>query len=36
MLRTGVQGQLEGIRTAIAHLQTASDDITAISQGYLF
>ncbi|CAL2033433.1 unnamed protein product [Caenorhabditis brenneri] len=33
MLRTGVQGQLEGIRTAIAHLQTASEDITAISQG---
>ncbi|CAO4365902.1 unnamed protein product [Caenorhabditis nigoni] len=33
MLRTGVQGQLEGIRTAIAHLQTASEDVTAISQG---
>ncbi|CAI2325577.1 unnamed protein product [Caenorhabditis sp. 36 PRJEB53466] len=33
MLRTGVQGQLEGIRTAIAHLQTASEDITAIAQG---
>lgn len=33
MLRTGVQGQLEGIRTAIAHLQTASEDITAIGQG---
>ncbi|CAI5442022.1 unnamed protein product [Caenorhabditis angaria] len=33
MLRTGVQGQLEGIRTAIAHLQTASEDITSISQG---
>lgn len=33
MLRTGVQGQLEGIRMAIAHLQTASEDITAISQG---
>ncbi|CAI2347169.1 unnamed protein product [Caenorhabditis sp. 36 PRJEB53466] len=27
------QGQLEGIRTAIAHLQTASENITAIAQG---
>ncbi|CAD6198529.1 unnamed protein product [Caenorhabditis auriculariae] len=33
MLRTGVQGQLEGIRTAIAHLQTASEDIVAIGNG---
>ncbi|CAB3411296.1 unnamed protein product [Caenorhabditis bovis] len=33
MLRTGVQGQLEGVRTAIAHLQTASEDVTVVAQG---
>ena len=33
MLRTGVQSQLEGIRTAIAHLHTASEDIVAIETG---
>ncbi|KAK6734823.1 hypothetical protein RB195_018172 [Necator americanus] len=33
MLRTGVQSQLEGIRTAIAHLHTASEDISAIETG---
>uniref|UniRef100_A0A914CXN7 Exocyst complex component 3 n=1 Tax=Acrobeloides nanus TaxID=290746 RepID=A0A914CXN7_9BILA len=32
MLRTGVQSQLEGIRTAISHLHTASDDIKEIEQ----
>lgn len=30
MLRTGVQSQLEGIRTAIAHLHTAGEDISSI------
>lgn len=30
MLRTGVQSQLEGIRAAIGHLQTAADDVRAI------
>ncbi|KHJ93795.1 hypothetical protein OESDEN_06286 [Oesophagostomum dentatum] len=33
MLRTGVQSQLEGIRTAIAHLHTAAEDISAIETG---
>nr|CDJ80554.1 C. briggsae CBR-SEC-6 protein [Haemonchus contortus] len=33
MLRTGVQSQLEGIRTAIAHLHTAAEDISSIETG---
>jgi hypothetical protein len=32
MLRTGVQLQLEWIRTTISHLHTASDDIKEIEQ----
>ena len=32
MLRTAVQSQLEGIRTAIGHLQTASEDVKAIEE----
>ncbi|PIO75777.1 hypothetical protein TELCIR_02162 [Teladorsagia circumcincta] len=36
MLRTGVQSQLEGIRTAIAHLHTAAEDISSIETGYRF
>lgn len=35
MLRTGVQSQLEGIRTAIAHLQTAAEDIAAVDTGFV-
>lgn len=30
MLRTGVQSQLEGIRTAIGHLCTAVEDIKGV------
>ncbi|GMT16111.1 hypothetical protein PFISCL1PPCAC_7408 [Pristionchus fissidentatus] len=30
MLRTGVQSQLEGIRTAIAQLRAAADDVAAV------
>lgn len=30
MLRTGVQSQLEGIRSAINHLQTTVEDIKAV------
>lgn len=33
MLRTGVQSQLEGIRSAINHLQTAKDDLIHIEKG---
>ncbi|KAI6192027.1 Proable exocyst complex component Sec6 [Aphelenchoides bicaudatus] len=33
MLRTGVQSQLEGIRTAINHLHTARDDLLHIDKG---
>lgn len=36
MLRTGVQSQLEGIRTAMAHLYAASEDIAAVETGYYF
>lgn len=32
MLRTGVQSQLEGIRTGMNHLQTASVDISLIQK----
>uniref|UniRef100_A0AC34RL41 Exocyst complex component 3 n=1 Tax=Panagrolaimus sp. JU765 TaxID=591449 RepID=A0AC34RL41_9BILA len=32
MLRTGVQSQLEGIRTAISHLQTAAEDVREIEK----
>lgn len=32
MLRTGVQSQLEGIRTAIGHLQAASEDVKEIEK----
>jgi hypothetical protein len=30
MLRTGVQSQLEGIRTALGQLQTASEDMKSV------
>lgn len=30
MLRTGVQSQLEGIRTAIGHLSTTVEDIRGV------
>ncbi|KAJ1357703.1 Exocyst complex component S6 [Parelaphostrongylus tenuis] len=33
MLRTGVQSQLEGIRSAVAHLHTAAEDINSIEAG---
>lgn len=32
MLRTAVQSQLEGIRTAIGHLQTATEDVKEIEK----
>lgn len=35
MLRTGVQSQLEGIRGAIAQLQSASEDVKAIELKFL-
>jgi hypothetical protein len=36
MLRTGVQSQLEGIRSAINHLHTARDDLLRIERGFVF
>lgn len=35
MLRTGVQSQLEGIRSAINHLHTAREDLLGIEKGFL-
>uniref|UniRef100_A0A7E4UXX1 Exocyst complex component Sec6 n=1 Tax=Panagrellus redivivus TaxID=6233 RepID=A0A7E4UXX1_PANRE len=38
MLRTGVQSQLEGIRTAIGHLHNAAEDVKEIERctGYIY
>lgn len=36
MLRTGVQSQLEGIRGAIAELQSASEDVKQIEIRFYF
>lgn len=34
MLRTGIQSQLEGIRSAIGHLQSASDNVKEVEKKY--
>lgn len=36
MLRTGVQSQLEGIRTAIGHLSTTIEDVKIVEAKYSF
>ena len=36
MLRTGVQSQLEGIRSAISHLQVTAEEVKQIGKRFLY